>query len=169
MLAAILDERARRVWAATETRELGRGGVSLVARATGVSRTTIYQGLAELRGGEPLGAMPADRVRALGGGRKSLTERDPQLVAELERLVEHRMFSFISLNWRGQPWVSHAVIVNLIGGTRTRGGLTIQAQLDTKRYPTGAKVTDEALSKVNLTRATFHGEWNYSIAPNCPT
>ena len=393
ILGAILDERARRVWAATEASELGRGGVSVVARATGLSRTTIYQGLAELRGDGPPRATTADRVRAPGGGRKSLTERDPQLMAELERLVEpttrgdpesplrwtckstrqlaealrahghpvgrqrvsellgqlgyslqanrktreggthpdrdrqfehinaevteqqgrgqpvisvdtkkkelvgdfknagrdwrpqgqpqevrthdfmdeelgkanpygvydqtanvgwvsvgtdhdtaefavetirrwwqqmgaarypgarellitadgggsngyrlrlwkvalqdlanatgltvrvchfppgtskwnkieHRMFSFISLNWRGQPLVSHEVIVNLIGGTRTRGGLTIQAQLDTTRYPTGVKVSDEALSKVNLTRAAFHGEWNYSIAPNCPT
>ena len=79
------------------------------------------------------------------------------------------MFSFISLNWRGQPLVSHEVIVNLIGSTRTRNGLMIQAELDTASYPKGVKVSDVDLGKVNLTRASFHGEWNYSIAPNCPT
>jgi hypothetical protein len=83
--------------------------------------------------------------------------------------IEHRMFSFISLNWRGQPLVSHEVIVNLIGSTRTRNGLMIQAELDTASYPKGVKVSDVDLGKVNLTRASFHGEWNYSIAPNCPT
>jgi hypothetical protein len=83
--------------------------------------------------------------------------------------IEHRMFSFISLNWRGKPLVSHEVIVNLIGSTRTANGLTIQAELDTTAYPKGVKVSDEALSKLNLTRASFHGEWNYTIAPNCST
>jgi hypothetical protein len=77
------------------------------------------------------------------------------------------MFSFITLNWRGKPLVSHEVIVNLIGSTRTRTGLTIRAALDTGTYPTGVKVSNEDMSKVNLTRASFHGEWNYSIAPNC--
>jgi hypothetical protein len=83
--------------------------------------------------------------------------------------IEHRMFSFISLNWRGQPLISHEVVVNLIGSTRTSTGLTIQAELDTARYPKGVKVSDEELSKLNLTRDEFHGEWNYSIAPNCST
>jgi len=81
--------------------------------------------------------------------------------------IEHRMFSYIGPNWRGQPLVSHEVIVNPIGNTRTRNGLTIRAALDTTAYPIGVEVSDEELSKVNLTRASFHGEWNYSIAPNC--
>jgi transposase len=83
--------------------------------------------------------------------------------------IEHRMFSFISLNWRGKPLVSHEVVVNLIGNTRTATGLSIQAELDTSKYPKGVKVTDEDLRKINLTRDEFHGEWNYSIAPNCST
>ena len=58
-------------------------------------------------------------------------------------------------------------MVNLIGSTRTEKGLTIQAELDTASYPKGIKVSDEELRKVNLTRDDFHGEWNYSIAPNC--
>ena len=81
--------------------------------------------------------------------------------------IEHRMFSFISMNWRGKPLISHVVIVNLIGSTRTKSGLTVKAELDTSLYPKGIKVSDKELSMLNLTRADFHGEWNYSIAPNC--
>lgn len=75
------------------------------------------------------------------------------------------MFSHISMNWRGKPLISHEVIVNLISNTTTKEGLEIQAELDTGTYPKGIKVTDEELDKVNLTRADFHGEWNYSIKP----
>ena len=83
--------------------------------------------------------------------------------------IEHRLFSFISLHGRGQPWISHEVVVNLIGSTRPSTGLTIQAERDTASYPQGVKVSDAALSKLNLTRDEFQGEWNYSIAPNCST
>jgi hypothetical protein len=393
ILGEIFNERARRVWAAVEAQQLGRGGISTVAEATGLSRTTIYQGLNELQAGRSGAGLKRDRVRAEGGGRKALTEKDPQLLARLERLVEpttrgdpesalrwtckstrqlaealagaghpigrqkvsellaalgyslqgnrktregsdhidrdaqfehindqvgayqrraqpvisvdtkkkeligdfknsgrewrpkgnpeevrthdfmdrdlgkvnpygvydqsanvgwvsvgtdhdtaefavesirrwwskmgarsypeatellitadcggsngyrvrlwkvalqalanetaltvrvchfppgtskwnkieHRMFSFISLNWRGKPLVSHEVVVNLIGNTRTSTGLSIQAELDTSKYPKGVKVTDEDLRNINLTRDAFHGEWNYSIAPNCST
>ena len=391
LLGAIFNERERRLWAAVEAQQLGRGGISTVAEATGLSRTTIYQGLNELGEGRSGAGMKQDRVRAEGGGRKALTQKDPQLLASLERLVEpttrgdpesalrwtckstrqlaealgraghpvgrqkvsellaalgyslqgnrktregsdhvdrdaqfehindqvgayqrrsqpvisvdtkkkeligdfknsgrewrpkgnpeevrthdfmdrdlgkvnpygvydqtanvgwvsvgtdhdtaefavesirrwwskmgascyphatellitadcggsngyrvrlwkvalqalanetaltvrvchfppgtskwnkieHRMFSFISLNWRGKPLVSHEVVVNLIGNTRTAAGLSIQAELDTSKYPKGVKVTDEDLRKINLTRDEFHGEWNYSIAPHC--
>jgi len=391
LLGNIFDERSRRYWAAAEASELGRGGVSLVARATGLSRTTIYQGMEELRRGAGLEARVREHVRAAGGGRWRLTQKNPEIGRLLEQWVEpttrgdpesplrwtckstrqlaealrrqghtvgrqkvcellgqlgyslqanrkthegsghadrdaqfehinaqvkahqgrdqpvisvdtkkkelvgdfknagrdwrpkgvpqevrahdfmdpelgkvspygvydqtanagwvsvgtdhdtaefavetirrwwlrmgishypdarellitadgggsngyrlrlwkvalqrfanttgltvrvchfppgtskwnkieHRMFSFISLNWRGQPLVSHEVIVNLIGSTHTRNGLTIHAEMDTNPYPKGIKVTDEPLNMVNLTRATFHGEWNYSIAPNC--
>ena len=391
LLGEIFNERERRLWAAVEARLLGRGGISTVARATGLSRTTIYQGLNELAQSGSGAGLRRERVRAEGGGRKTLTEKDPQLLARLERLVEpttrgdpesalrwtckstrqlaaalgraghpvgrqkvsellaalgyslqgnrktregsehvdrnaqfehineqvgayqrrsqpvisvdtkkkeligdfknggrewrpkgqpeevrthdfmdrdlgkvnpygvydqtanvgwvsvgtdhdtaefavesirrwwskmgatcyphatellitadcggsngyrvrlwkvalqalanetaltvrvchfppgtskwnkieHRMFSFISLNWRGKPLISHEVVVNLIGNTRTTAGLSIQAELDTTKYPKGVKVSDEDLLKLNLTRDDFHGEWNYSIAPNC--
>jgi len=393
LLGQILDERGRRLWAAVEAGQLGRGGVWAVAVATGLWRTTIYQGMEELGKDQAGDGLRRQRVRASGGGRKRLSEKDPQILASLEKLVEprtrgdpesplrwickstrqlaevlkqqghsvgrqkvcellgelgyslqanrktregsdhadrnaqfdhineqvngyqrrgqpvisvdtkkkeligdfknggrewrargapvevrthdfmdrelgkvnpygvydqtanagwvsvgtdhdtaefavesirrwwfkmgaarypnarellitadgggsngyrvrlwkialqglsnetglivrvchfppgtskwnkieHRMFSFISLNWRGKPLVSHEVIVNLIGSTRTANGLTIQAELDTTAYPKGVKVSDEALSKLNLTRASFHGEWNYTIAPNCST
>jgi transposase len=79
--------------------------------------------------------------------------------------IEHRMFSHISMNWRGRPLISHEVIVNLIANTTTQQGLTIKAALDTGRYPTGIKVTDQELDKVQLKKAKFHGEWNYTIMP----
>jgi Rhodopirellula transposase DDE domain len=75
------------------------------------------------------------------------------------------MFCHITENWRGKPLVSRAVIVNLIGNTKTRTGLTIQAALDENMYPTGIKVSDEALAAVRLKRDKFHGDWNYTIRP----
>jgi hypothetical protein len=83
--------------------------------------------------------------------------------------IEHRMFSHISMNWRGRPLISHEVIVNLIANTTTQQGLTIKAALDTGRYPTGIKVTDHELDQVNLKKARFHGEWNYTIMPTKAT
>lgn len=79
--------------------------------------------------------------------------------------IEHRMFSHISMNWRGCPLISHEVVVNLIANTTTQQGLTIQAALDTGRYPTGIRVTDQELGQVKLKKAKFHGEWNYTIMP----
>jgi hypothetical protein len=80
--------------------------------------------------------------------------------------IEHRLFSFISQNWRGKPLVSYAVIVSLIAATRTAAGLTVQCELDTNRYPPGRKVSDAELASVRLERADFHGDWNYTILPN---
>jgi transposase len=79
--------------------------------------------------------------------------------------IEHRMFCHITENWRGQPLVSHRVVVNLIGSTRTGTGLQIQAELDRNSYQQGIKVTDEELGRVCLKKNKFHGEWNYTILP----
>jgi hypothetical protein len=79
--------------------------------------------------------------------------------------VEHRLFSAISSNWRGQPLVSHEVMVNLIAGTTTRTGLTVRAERDTGYYPTGVKVSNAELAAVPLTGHRFHPEWNYTIGP----
>lgn len=79
--------------------------------------------------------------------------------------IEHRLFSAISVNWRGRPLVSHEVIVELIGATTTRTGLRVHAELDRGVYPLGVKVSDAELAAVPLTRHDWHGEWNYSIAP----
>ena len=80
--------------------------------------------------------------------------------------IEHRLFSFISQNWRGKPLVSHAVIVSLIAATRNTKGLRVACQLDTNTYDTGIKVSDSELAAVQLQRHEFHGEWNYSILPS---
>lgn len=79
--------------------------------------------------------------------------------------IEHRMFCHITENWRGRPLVSREVVVNLIGNTRTRTGLSIQAELDANLYETGIKVSDEELAAVHLQKHGFHGEWNYTILP----
>lgn len=383
-LSHALDERSRRLWAATEAKSLGRGGIALVAQATGVSRSTITRGIRELESGE---AVETGRVRRSGGGRKRLEEGDPTLVADLEGLlessvlgdpqsplrwtsksvrklaeqlttmghkashtivaellhaagyslqgnrkakegrshpdrnaqfeninrrvrahqrrrqpvisvdtkkkelvgdfknsgrewrseglpervrvhdfkipelgkaipygvydltrndgwvnvgidhdtaafavqsirrwwqvmgrraypaattllitadgggsnssrnrlwkcelqkladstglninvchfppgtskwnkIEHKMFSYITINWRGKPLTSLAVIVNLIAATTTHQGLRIRCELDERSYPKGREVTDAELANVNLRRDSFHGDWNYSV------
>jgi hypothetical protein len=80
--------------------------------------------------------------------------------------IEHRMFCHITQNWRGRPLVSHAVVVNLIGSTKTRTGLRVGAELDTNSYTPGIKVTDAELESVRLKKSGFHGEWNYTIKPH---
>ena len=80
--------------------------------------------------------------------------------------IEHRLFSFITQNWRGKPLVSYEVIVSLIGATRNTKGLRVECQLDTNRYATGIKVTDRELAEVRLQPHEFHGEWNYTILPS---
>jgi hypothetical protein len=79
--------------------------------------------------------------------------------------IEHRLFSAISMNWRGRPLISHEVIVELIGATRTHTGLRVRAELDRGHYPLGVKVRDQELATVPLVRHEFHGEWNYTIRP----
>ena len=79
--------------------------------------------------------------------------------------IEHRLFSFISKNWRGQPLTSLEVIVSLIAATTTRKGLKVHAAIDDSTYPAGAKVSDSAMKEINLRRDPFHGEWNYEIHP----
>jgi len=82
--------------------------------------------------------------------------------------IEHRMFCHITHNWRGRPLESREVVVNLIGSTTTETGLRIQAALDTGEYPTGVKVSDEAMQSLHLEREDFHGEWNYMLVPAVP-
>jgi transposase len=79
--------------------------------------------------------------------------------------IEHRLFSFISQNWRGKPLISHEVIVNLIAGTTTGKGLVVHSQIDDQSYPTGVKVSDKEISALNLHRDKFHGDWNYTLQP----
>ena len=80
--------------------------------------------------------------------------------------IEHRLFSFISTNWRGKPLISHEVIINLINATTTTTGLKVYAQLDDRDYPKSTEVTPQQLAEVHLTRNPFHGEWNYRVTPS---
>jgi hypothetical protein len=79
--------------------------------------------------------------------------------------IEHRLFSFISKNWRGKPLTSLQVIVSLIASTTTRKGLKVHAEINDRLYPAGVKVPDEEMDLINIRRDTFHGEWNYEILP----
>jgi hypothetical protein len=82
--------------------------------------------------------------------------------------IEHRLFSFITQNWRGKPLVSYAVILSLIAATTTTTGLTVESHLDANPYPAGQKVSDAQMATLRLQRDAFHGEWNYTISPQDP-
>jgi hypothetical protein len=83
--------------------------------------------------------------------------------------IEHRVFSAITMNWRGRPLTSHEVVVELIGATKTRTGLKVQAELDRNTYPKGIKVSDDQLASAGVRPHKFHGEWNYDIGPKSTT
>jgi len=82
--------------------------------------------------------------------------------------IEHRLFSFISQNWRGKPLVTHQVIVDLIAATSTKTGLKVRAQIDSNLYPPGLKISDREVAALHIERDAFHGEWNYKISPRPP-
>lgn len=77
--------------------------------------------------------------------------------------VEHRLFSFITQNWRGKPLVSYQAIVQLIAATTTRTVLKVKSEIDTATYPAGVKISDSEMATINITPHEFHGEWNYTI------
>ncbi len=82
--------------------------------------------------------------------------------------IEHRLFAYITQNWRGKPLVSHQVIIQLIGATTTNTGLTVTCDIDQNLYPKGIKVSDAEMANLNIQRDTFHGDWNYTISPRQP-
>jgi transposase len=79
--------------------------------------------------------------------------------------IEHKLFSFISMNWRGKPLLSYQTVINLIASTKTKTGLTVKARLDKRTYQKGIEVSKEEMAKINLNKHSFHGEWNYTIKP----
>lgn len=82
--------------------------------------------------------------------------------------IEHRLFSFITKNWRGKPLVSYQTIVQLIAATTTKAGLKVKSEIDTNAYPAGIKVSDAEMDAINIQRHQFHGDWNYTISPSKP-
>src|SRR5207245_8055719 len=79
--------------------------------------------------------------------------------------IEHRLFSHITMNWRGRPLTSHDVVISSIAATTTRTGLTVQARLDDGTYPTGIKVSNAQMAALPISRHPFHGDWNYPLHP----
>jgi hypothetical protein len=79
--------------------------------------------------------------------------------------IEHRLFSYISINWRARPLISLETIIELLSSTTTKQGLTVRAVVDKNIYPTGVKVPDAEMNLLNITRNAFHGDWNYTIKP----
>ena len=124
-------------------------------------------------------------IFADGGGsngyRSKLWKREIQKLARRERIeitvchfprgtskwnkIEHRLFSFISINWRGKPLLSYQTIVSLIASTKTKAGLTVKVRLDKRNYEKGIEVSQQEMSEINLLKHSFHGEWNYTIKP----
>jgi hypothetical protein len=82
--------------------------------------------------------------------------------------IEHKLFAFISMNWRAKPLVSYLAIIQLIASTTTKTGLTVTCQLDVNAYEKGIKVTDDEMESLSVKPHSFHGEWNYTIAPRRP-
>jgi hypothetical protein len=80
--------------------------------------------------------------------------------------IEHRLFSFITQNWRARPLVSYQTIVQLIAATTTKTGLKVRSEIDTNTYPPGIKVTDAEMEEIRIRRHDFHGDWNYTISPH---
>jgi len=80
--------------------------------------------------------------------------------------IEHRLFSFITMNWRGRPLISHEVIVQLIATTKTRSGLKVRSEIDANSYPKGLVISDSDFAKIKIEPDKFHGEWNYSLRPD---
>lgn len=83
--------------------------------------------------------------------------------------LSHRLFSFISQNWRSKPRLRYEVIIKLIAATTTKQGLTVQCHLDTDTYPSGLNISDEDMAVISIQRNDFHGEWNYTILPRRPS
>jgi len=118
------------------------------------------------------------------GNRVRLWKRELQVLADELRIeitvnhlppgtskwnrIEHRLFAFITMNWRGKPLLSYLVIIQLIASTTTDTGLTVACRLDANAYEKGIKVSDAEMASLNIKPATFHGEWNYTIAPRRP-
>ena len=108
------------------------------------------------------------KASPINPGWRSRSPHHPPGTSKWNR-IEHRLFAFITQNWRGKPLLSHAVIVQLIAATTTKAGLAVQCGLDDNSYPKAIKVSDAEMAQINIKPDDFHGEWNYTIFPAEPT
>ncbi len=113
-------------------------------------------------------------IRSMLRGRSAESSRQWKLTIHVSHLppgtskwnkIEHRLFSYIGMNWRGRPLISHETIVQLIAATTNASGLKVRAKLDTGTYAAGIRVTDDEMDDVLIIRNALHGEWNYAIYP----
>jgi Rhodopirellula transposase DDE domain len=166
-----LNEAQARVFVAQKALEEGRGGVSRLARLTGMSRPTILKGMAELEAGRlPLRA-DKGRIRAVGGGRKRLDEADPHIKGVLARLVEastagdpmsYLLWSNKSTRNLADELVRQGYRVSHVTVARCLRELGYS---DTREYEPGRKISDEEMRKLRLKPHRFHGDWNYTLEP----
>ena len=139
-LAPVLNERARRLWAAAEAEAVDRGGIAMFAR---------------------LWKWELQRFAKRTGLSIAVCHYPPG-ISKWNR-IEHRLMSYIAMDWRGKPLVSLTTVVNLTGATTTRSCLRVRSEIDTRSYPQGVKVTDEQTQRINLSWHEYHGDWNYTI------
>ena len=132
--------------------------LALIAGPTASGKSALAIALAERMNGTVINADSAQVYREI----RVLSARP---TPEEMRGIEHRLFAYISQNWRGKPLVSHQVIIQLIGATTTDTGLTVTCDIDAGCYPKGIKVSDAEMDAINIERHTFHGDWNYTIKP----
>ena len=144
-----------------------------LAGSTGMQLNTAYPGASTLMTTADCGGSNGSRLRLWKTELQRLADRLDMtiIVCHLPpgtskwNKIEHRLFSFITQNWRGRPLVSHEVIVNLIASTSTGPGLRVQSGLDTASYPKGVKPSREDVESTLLVRHEFHGDWNYTVQP----
>jgi hypothetical protein len=161
VMSPLLDERARRLWAAAESAAIGYGGTASCPRATGLARETIRKGRRELARG--LWKWELQRLANRTGLAITVCHFPPG--TSKWNKIEHRLFSHIAMNWRGKPLVSLAAIVSLIASTHNRSGLRVRSEIDRTRYGDAVTVIDAQMATVHLERHAFHGDWNYTISP----
>jgi len=174
-LAPHLNESARRLFVASEAHAAGRGGVTAVAEVTGVALRRRRNSTRILIIADCGGSNGA-RVRLWKTGLQTPVDQTGLsiTVAHLPpgtrkwNRIEHRLFAFITQNWRGKPLPTHQVIVQRIASTTTDKGRTVQCRLDENIYDKGIKVSDAEMATLNIRPSDFHGEWNSTIQPRKP-
>jgi Rhodopirellula transposase DDE domain len=170
----VYDVAANTGWVAVGTdHDTAAFAVSTIARWWEAVGSAAYPGATKLLVSADCGGSNGYRLRAWKAELAALATRTGLTITVCHlppgtskwNKIEHRLFSHISMNWRGRPLTSHQVVVDLISATTTRTGLSVHAELDETTYPTGVRITDAQMAALPLDRHDFHGEWNYTLRP----